>query len=57
MKKLNLEEIGVKELNMQAKKENFGGWFLGLGPLRWNPMIRAGMLSRSVVMNGSHLYA
>ena len=42
IKNLSLENLGVQELDAREMVETDGG---GLGPLGWNPMLRAGMLS------------
>jgi len=46
---MNNLEIGLRELDKKELRIKNGGFF-GVGPLSWRPMIRAGLLSRTLFM-------
>ncbi|MBS3776515.1 MAG: hypothetical protein KGY70_15065 [Bacteroidales bacterium] len=52
MKKLDLKNYEVVALDKPESKKFNGG---GLGPLWWNSMIRAGLLSRWIITNRGYM--
>jgi hypothetical protein len=46
MENLELEKLGVVSMDENEITSFYGG---GLGPLWWNPMLRAGLLSRFII--------